>query len=474
MWKSRSIRPLSGGGASTGNASGLAKSVAGEPGGVMLESHGPVSEGPEPGLARYSIYATTPLREVIISQGNGQDPLHVLSEATRSVARFERRCELPFIAGWIGFLSYEAGRFAEPRVAERFGMETPLAVWRLYDSCIVHDRAREEWSVVAADLSAIDAGSRTDLESRLDELERFGADSFAQDHPSRPVEGLIGHWNIEERGYLSIVERALEYIRAGDIFQVNLARRFRVESSAEPIAIYEALCRANPAGFAAYVPMGGPGDRRAVLSSSPELFLSLRDGEVMTRPIKGTRPRGATMDEDARLALELSSSEKERAELNMIIDLERNDLGRVCEYGTVRVIDEGSIETHPTVLHRTATIVGKLREECHAGDLLRAAFPCGSITGAPKVRAMEIIRELEPDARGPYCGAIGWIGVDGSMCLNVAIRTLTVQSGHVDLHVGSGIVVDSDPGQELAELDAKAAGMLAALGQSTKGGIVRV
>ncbi len=194
------------------------------------------------------------------------------------------------------------------------------------------------------------------------------------------------------------------------------------------------------------------------------MFLRLEDGIVTSQPIKGTRPRGATPDEDALEAAALANSEKDQAELNMIVDLVRNDLGRVCTYGTVQVANEGAIERHPTVFHRAATVRGRLRSDCDAFDLLRAAFPGGSITGAPKVRAMQLIHEFETEARGPYCGAIGYIGLDGNMALNLPIRTLTMADGWLDLKVGSGIVADSVPVEEYEELGAKAAGMLAAIG----------
>jgi len=260
----------------------------------------------------------------------------------------------------------------------------------------------------------------------------------------------------------------LSYIRAGDIFQVNLARRFRLSTAAHPAAIYQCLCEQNPAAFAAYLPIhhsrSAQGPPAAVLSSSPELFLHLHGSELVTRPIKGTRPRGRDAQSDAAAAMELSRSQKDRAELNMIIDLERNDLGRVCEYGSVQVDSDGDIEKLATVFHRTATIRGRLRAGLDAVDLLRATFPGGSVSGAPKVRAMQIINELEPDARGPYCGAIGYVGLDGTMELNLAIRTLTMAGGDVDCFVGSAIVADSEPLEEYLELKAKAAGMMAALG----------
>jgi len=372
----------------------------------------------------------------------------------------------------------------------------PIASWALFDTVLVHDAVTDSWTVAGAELPrSLRNGPRPTLEARLDALEAFAhragdgglseltdlrdLDETAARRPGgsagrNDASGLDASpqlaWDDTRETYLAKVERALEYIRAGDIFQVNLARRCRVSVHEHSFELYERLCKTNPAAYAAYLPTSLPADsastRRAwaVLSSSPELFLAVRGGEVVTRPIKGTRPRGRTPEEDAAAAQALARSEKDRAELNMIIDLERNDLGRVCEYGSVRVRHDGEIEAHPTVWHRTAAIAGRLRQDADCLDVLKAAFPGGSITGAPKVRAMQIIHELEPAPRGPYCGAIGWIGLDGSMTLNLAIRTMLVTDGVADVKVGSAIVVDSDPADEYRELEAKAAGMLAALG----------
>lgn len=372
----------------------------------------------------------------------------------------------------------------------------PIASWALFDTVLVHDAVTDSWIVAGAELPwSLRNGPRPTLEARLDALEAFahragdGAlpestdlrdlDEAAARRPGRSAgRGNASDldaspqlaWDDSRESYLAKVERALEYIRAGDIFQVNLARRCRAAVHGHPFELYERLCKTNPAAYAAYLPISPPADSTstrnasAVLSSSPELFLAVRGGEVVTRPIKGTRPRGRTPEEDAAAAQALACSEKDRAELNMIIDLERNDLGRVCEYGSVRVRHDGEIEAHPTVWHRTAAIAGRLRRGADCLDVLKAAFPGGSITGAPKVRAMQIIHELEPAPRGPYCGAIGWIGLDGSMTLNLAIRTMLVTDGIADVKVGSAIVADSDPADEYRELEAKAAGMLAALG----------
>lgn len=293
--------------------------------------------------------------------------------------------------------------------------------------------------------------------------------------------------------YREAVQRCLEYIRAGDVFQVNLAQVFTAPAPPDMSAVFDRLNTRTPAPYAAHVRFG----ELELISNSPELFLRVTPDpasglrcivesdkasesekvesekvsgtfrtsgrrRIVTRPIKGTRPRRPGMD------VELRDSSKDQAELNMIVDLERNDLGRVCEIGSVRVTEPRVIEAHPTVYHGVATIEGTLRDDVTLADLVRATFPGGSITGAPKIRAMQIIEELEPVRRGPYCGAIGWIASDGSLEFNVAIRTMIVKGGVVHVPVGGGIVADSDPTAEYEETLVKARAMFDALGVSAE------
>ena len=269
--------------------------------------------------------------------------------------------------------------------------------------------------------------------------------------------------NFTRDEYIGRVRRVREYIAAGDVYQINLTQRFATEFRGDPYSLYRRLRAASPAPFAAYL---NGGDFQ-VLSSSPERFLRLTGREVETRPIKGTRPRGATPEADALRSAELSASEKDRAELLMIVDLARNDLGRVCETGSVRVDELGRLETHPTVHHLVATVRGRLRPECDALDAVRAAFPGGSITGAPKVRAMQLIDELETVRRGVYTGAIGWIGFDGGCDLNIAIRTIVCSGGQAFYHVGGGVVWDSEPEREFQETLDKGRAMRSALVENT-------
>ncbi len=278
--------------------------------------------------------------------------------------------------------------------------------------------------------------------------------------PTYPVPGIPGVRSTFARAdYLATVEQTREYIRAGDIFQANLSQRLEARFTGDRLELYRRLRSRNAAPFAAFFDMG----EAVLLSSSPERFLRLEAGRVETRPIKGTAPRGITPQHDAALAAALRASDKDRAENVMIVDLLRNDLSRVCQDGSVGVPELCAVESHTTVHHLVSTVVGRLRPGLGATDLLRAAFPGGSITGAPKVRAMEIIAELEPTRRGPYTGAIGYIGWDGTMDTNIVIRTFVLEHGRAYFQVGGGIVVDSDPAREYLETLDKARGLLAAL-----------
>jgi para-aminobenzoate synthetase component 1 len=285
--------------------------------------------------------------------------------------------------------------------------------------------------------------------------------------PSYPVLGLdhaeqIGlRSTFTHRGYLSAVARVREYILAGDIFQANLSQRFQAPLTEPPLALYRRLRRANSAAFGAYFDCGA----LTVLSVSPERFLRLSGRRVETRPIKGTRPRGLGPMHDAMLGRVLIESDKDRAENVMIVDLLRNDLSRVCLPGSVRVPELFALEHHPTVHHLVSTVVGELEPGADAVDLLRATFPGGSITGAPKVRAMEIIAELEPTCRGVYCGSLGYLSFSGEMDTSIAIRTCVALGDQVYFQAGGGIVADSDPEAEYYETLDKARGIIRALAE---------
>jgi para-aminobenzoate synthetase component 1 len=271
--------------------------------------------------------------------------------------------------------------------------------------------------------------------------------------------------NFTRREYEAAVAKIRDYIAAGDVYQVNLAQRFEVAVTEGAFDLYARLRALNPAPFGAYLSLGDV----AVASISPERFVRLDpSGVVEARPIKGTRPRGVTADDDGALAAALLASAKDRAENVMIVDLLRNDLGKVCRPGTVLVPELCALESHPTVHHLVSTITGQLRDDADAFDLLRAAFPGGSVTGAPKIRAMEIIAELERAPRGVYCGAIGYISASGAMDMNIPIRTVVLRGGAASFHAGAGIVWDSDPAAEYDETLAKARAMIDALTQPNR------
>lgn len=374
----------------------------------------------------------------------------------------------PFLGGAVGYLAYDLGRQVErlPAVA-RDDLGLPELWFGLHDAVVVLDHGRRQAAVVARLLPGREKAALRHAERLRAALEWAAAAGW----PLRPDSATCGRplrsgpllrSTFTRAGFEAAVARARAYIAAGDIFQVNLAQRFTASWTAGAWALYRRLREVNPAPFAAFLDCGS----FAVVSASPERFLQVdaASRRVETRPIKGTRPRAPTPGADARMARALLESEKDRAELVMIVDLERNDLGRVCETGSVRVPDLRRLEGYPTVWHTVATVEGRLRPDAGVAALLRATFPGGSITGAPKVRAMEIIEELEPVRRGIYTGSVGWIGWDGAMDLNIAIRTFTVAGRQAHFHAGGGIVADSDPAAEYRETLHKAVGLVRALG----------
>lgn len=419
-----------------------------------------------PGRGRYTIMAFDPV-EAHSWDAGGKDPFEAMrSHLERTVASMPQGAGMcttvqePWhtpaqFLGWIGYFAYEAGRYIErlpDQACADIGL--PVARFALYDTTAVHDAVTGRWTVVAAS------------ERQVAQWRSILAGARPVEITAPPPSGAVTD-NMTREQYLRQVARARDYIAAGDIFQVNFARRETFVLREPPWRAYLRLRRVNPAAYGAFLAW----DDVAILSASPELFLQLRGREAISRPIKGTRPRSSDPVLDAALRAELASSAKDRAELAMIVDLMRNDLGRVCEYGSVRVVPQPDsvaypyeLETHPTVHHLVATVAGRLRESCDAIDLVRACFPGGSITGAPKVRAMEIIDELEPTQRSVYTGSVGMFGLDGSMTLNIAIRTLIAANGRMHLYAGGGIVADSVPEDEYEETRAKARGMRRALG----------
>lgn len=416
------------------------------------------------------------------------DPLELL-RSLLSAHRLPRGLVpgLPFVGGAVGWLGYEAGAAWEkvpPRVPDDLGL--PDMEWGLYDAVAAHDPATGKVTFVAHDIAGrAPSALLAALEDRILCAERLRAGSagnapqghvvgagvsgasegkgqarpaaVSTESPCQASSSLVS--DTGRKGFMAGVERIRSYIASGDVYQVNLAHRYACHCTVSDDVLYARLRALSPAPFGAYLNFG----YTRLLSVSPERFLSLRGSTVSTRPIKGTRPRGATPEADARLRAELEASAKDHAELLMITDLERNDLGRVCRMGSVHVPVLRMTEAHPTVWHLVSEVTGELAEGRDAIDLLRASFPGGSITGAPKVRAMQVIAELERNRRGPYTGSIGYLGLDGDADLNIAIRTVVRAGDHAVYHVGGGITWDSDPQAEYEETLAKGRALRAAL-----------
>lgn len=366
----------------------------------------------------------------------------------------------PFQGGWAGLFGYQLGGQFEavpPPRSDEF--DVPSLVLGRYEWVVSFDHANARaWIVGRAPSAIVDRIRRPD--NYVTELPRFvTARAAVRDGYSLPgFPGVTSNFTRTE--YETAVRRAVEYVHAGDVFQVNLSQRLLAPLKEHPLDLYCRLRERNPAPFACYFDAGD----FQVLSASPERFIQVAaDGSVSTTPIKGTRPRGRSSTDDAVQIHDLTSSAKDRAENVMIVDLLRNDLGRVCRYGSVIVPRVCEVETYRFVHHLVSEVRGRLRPGVGPFDLLRATFPGGSVTGAPKVRAMEIIAELEPTARGPYCGSVGWIGACGSMDTNILIRTFTAGRGWVQFPVGGGIVADSQPASEYEETLHKAAGLLRSL-----------
>lgn len=392
---------------------------------------------------RYSILAWEPQA---VFRTKGEDPFPSL----------ERLLLQGIGAGAIGYFGYDLFRFLEQydRSLPVDDLGLPDCCLAVYDTIATFDHRNHSWT--------LESTSQEKLERRLAEIERSRTNPVgvrSSECDAGPPES-----NMTKLQYIDRVRRALDYIAAGDIYQVNLAQRFSHRFEGSPFRLFSILREVSPSFYGAYLNCGD----HVVISSSPELFLRREGSLIETRPIKGTRPRGRTQEEDAALEKDLLSSHKEAAELTMILDLERNDLGRVCEYGSVEAVQHRYVDRLPSLFHTVSTVRGKLREGTGAVDILRATFPGGSISGCPKIRAIEIIAELEPVGRHVYTGAIGLIRSGGDLTLNVAIRTMTVAGNRLYYHSGGGIVADSIPDREYEETLDKAAGMQEAIARSCR------
>ena len=426
---------------------------------------------PHPHLGRYSYLTADPFlvlrcrgrriyleRDGRCEEAEG-DPLTLLRDLLLRFATPFLPGLPPFQGGAAGYMSYDLGRLLEPMPAlAADDLELPDLSLAFYDWVLVQDGlAGRSWLIA----TGLPQGTADQARRRLKwARERLAEAVVTKEDPVADVEGPPLRSTFTLEGYLAAVKRIKDYLAAGDIYQANLSQRFMLPFAGDSWPLYLRLRQVNPAPFAAYLEF----PEVTVLSASPEEFLRVEGRRVETRPIKGTRPRGGTSEEDAALARELLASEKDRAENIMIVDLLRNDLGRICRVGSVQVPSLFAVEQHPTVHHLVSTVTGDLPEGVDSVDLLRACFPGGSITGAPKIRAMEIIEELEPTRRGISCGAIGFLGFNGAMNTSIAIRTMVITKGALTFGVGGGIVWDSDPEVEYQETLHKACGLMRALG----------
>lgn len=452
---------------------GVYMKLRGETPSFLLES----VEGGER-IARYSFIGVQPRAQYIIrdteveikdSAGSqivkheGDPTLFLQEEMSRF--HFKPQAGAPrFIGGLVGYLGYESVRFFEPTL--RSGMKRadrtdtiPDGIYLLADTIIAFDHARRSLSLIANVLD----GDTEAAERKLDQIESRIRAPLPPAQP-REVKPSSTRSNMRQGRFEDMVRDAKEHIAAGDIFQVVLSQRFTRETDVEPFDVYRAVRRLNPSPYMFFFDFGiVDDDPLFIVGSSPEMFVRLEGRTASLRPIAGTRPRGADSNTDAALAQELLADPKERAEHVMLVDLGRNDLGRVCEYGTVGVSDFFTIEKYSHVMHIVSHVEGKLKPDLTAFDLVRAAFPAGTVSGAPKVRALEIISELEPDARGAYAGMVGYFGFDGNMDTCLAIRTMVGCGNTFTVQAGAGIVADSEPSTEFQETVNKASAMLKAI-----------
>lgn len=371
------------------------------------------------------------------------NPLDKLKEIFAQY-KMNYRTEIPFVGGLVGYLSYDLCHYIEklPRIAVD-DVQIPDCYFGIYDGVIIIDHQEDTVYIAALGIRGSAVQRVDSIEKMIVTAEQSGVSVQVEMNPQK----IDFKANMSKEMYLKAIQKIREYIRAGDIYQANFTQRFECTFEGAPYDLYAKLRTINPAPFASLINFG----EGMIVSSSPERFIQIKDRIIETRPIKGTRPRGKTPEEDQKNRQDLLTSEKDQAELLMIVDLERNDLGRVSKTGTVKVTELFHLEEYATVYHLVSTIVGEMREDCDVVDCIKAAFPGGSITGAPKIRAMEIIDELEPTQRNIYTGSIGYIGFNGDTDLNIVIRTIVCKDGKAYFQVGGGIVWDSDAEMEYEE-----------------------
>ena len=398
-----------------------------------------------------------------VEQGN---PLDALGRYLETYRLDPGILPVPFVGGATGYISYDICHFIE-KLPERAvdDLQLPECCFGFYDLILAFDNLLGKTFIVSTGFPELDEKRRLrrarerleEFKERLTRLSRNGG--VPTPKPTATGGQISPRSNFTHEAYIEAVEKARQYIIDGDIFEVNISQRFETEISITPWELYLRLKQLNPAPFAAYLDF----DEVVIVSSSPERFIRCQGDRVETRPIKGTAPRGKTPREDRAKARELLSSSKDHAENMMIVDLERNDLGRVCRFGTVRVTELAILEKYPTVYHLTSTVVGQLKEGNGRIELLKATLPGGSITGAPKVRSMEIIDELESTRRSIYTGNIGYLSFNGNMDLSIVIRTFLIKGNRAYFQAGGAVVYDSQPEAEYQETLDKVRGLINAL-----------
>ncbi|MCC0648198.1 aminodeoxychorismate synthase component I [Clostridioides sp. ZZV15-6598] len=408
-------------------------------------------------LGRYSFISSQPFK-VLRYKNTDENPLENLKKELDKY-KVTNETNLPFIGGAVGYLSYDLGNYIEklPRTAID-DIEMPDMYFGFYNHVIVIDHLKEKTYIATPEIDIkVEEKIITDIEEKILREEKKGIDNICyQEKDIKPIQ-LKSNFTKEE--FKNAVQNVREYIRQGDIYQANLTQRFSGETELTSFELYRDLRRFSPAPFGAFLNF----EEAHILSNSPERFIRCIDKRIEARPIKGTRPRGKNKEEDLKLQEELKNSEKDRAELLMIVDLERNDIGRISKTGSVKVPELFVIEPYANVNHLVSTVVGELKDDKSATDIIKATFPGGSITGAPKIRAMEIIDELEPTQRNVYTGSIGYIGFNGDMDFNIAIRTIIKKDKKVYFQVGGGMTWDSDTDEEYQETLDKAKSIMKAL-----------
>lgn len=427
------------------------------------------SGGAESRLSGYSFISFKPLltfesknNTITLIRGKDKEVLKAnpFEELKKLMDQYasKRSNAYPFMGGFLGYFGYDLCHAIEslPRQAKD-DIQIPDCFLGLYDGVIIYDHAREEVILCAE-------GLEEDPHKIISAIEKEILESTPASRPQAFLENdpVLLQSNMSKQEYIQGVERVKAYIRSGDVYQANMTRRFNCPITVPPFDLYYKLRTLNPAPFSAYVDFG----EGHLISSSPERFIQVKNRKIETRPIKGTLPRGETPEEDERLKNELANSFKDQSELLMIVDLERNDIGKIAKIGSVQVPELFKIESYATVHHLVSTVTGELRDDVHPIEAIKAMFPGGSITGAPKIKAMSILDELEPTQRSVYTGSIGYIDLNGDIDLNIVIRTMISKGNEVFFQVGGGIVWDSQSELEYEETLHKAKALMKTLNAS--------